>query len=208
MKFSDIKPRHIYSVWFNPVQKSEFDGSHLALVLKKNSDKRTCVVMPLTSQSNGVGATKTLVGTIPTLPPNLSVNPTYAVYNQVRTLNHNRFNTLKDDTGNVQEAKIDDNIFYELLDYAMKDMSYDLSLDEKLELSKKRYEKSCVSKVIDLAYTVLGLKKSSTDTSGDVERLKTEIKGIMINVGKPYVMEQQHIDNGIDKLLDEIMENE
>ena len=30
----------------------------------------------------------------------------------------------------------------------------------------------------------------------------------MINVGKPYVMEQQHIDNGIDKLLDEIMENE
>lgn len=53
MKFSDIKVKHIYNVIFDPVRDCEFNGKHLALVLKQNNDKRTFIVMPLTSEPNG-----------------------------------------------------------------------------------------------------------------------------------------------------------
>lgn len=53
MRFSDIKIGHIYNVIFDPVRFCEFNGKHLALVLKKNNDRKTFIVMPLTSESNG-----------------------------------------------------------------------------------------------------------------------------------------------------------
>ena len=58
MKFSEINVKCIYFIDFDPVQYCEFNGKHLAVVLKRNSDKQTYVVMPLTSKSNGVGFNK------------------------------------------------------------------------------------------------------------------------------------------------------
>ncbi|KEI16742.1 type II toxin-antitoxin system PemK/MazF family toxin [Clostridium haemolyticum] len=58
MRFSDIKIGHIYNVIFDPVRFCEFNGKHLALVLKRNNDNQTYIVMPLTSESNGVGVNK------------------------------------------------------------------------------------------------------------------------------------------------------
>lgn len=48
MKFSDIQVGYIYNVIFDPVRNCEFNGKHLALVLKRNNDKQTFIVMPLT----------------------------------------------------------------------------------------------------------------------------------------------------------------
>ena len=35
MRFSDIKVGYIYNVIFDPVRDCEFDGKHLAVVLKR-----------------------------------------------------------------------------------------------------------------------------------------------------------------------------
>jgi mRNA-degrading endonuclease toxin of MazEF toxin-antitoxin module len=51
LKTSDIKVGHIYYVDYEPVRDCEFNGLHLSLVLKKNNDKHTFIVMPLTSSA-------------------------------------------------------------------------------------------------------------------------------------------------------------
>ena len=55
MRFSDIKVGYIYNVIFDPVRDCEFDGKHLAVVLKRNNDKATFIVMPLTSAPKFLG---------------------------------------------------------------------------------------------------------------------------------------------------------
>lgn len=65
MRASDIKVGCIYNVIFDPVRDCEFDGRHLAVVLKKNNDRSTFIVMPLTSASNGNGINKVHIGQIP-----------------------------------------------------------------------------------------------------------------------------------------------
>ena len=52
--------------------------------------------MPLTSSPNGNGINKIFTGKILTLPSSLRTNDTYAVLNQIRTLNASRFISLKE----------------------------------------------------------------------------------------------------------------
>lgn len=96
MRASDIKVGKIYNVIFDPVRECEFDGKHLALVIKKNPDGATFVVVPLTSSSNGIGINKLFVGQIESLPESLKKNDAYAVLNQIRTVNATRFISLKE----------------------------------------------------------------------------------------------------------------
>ena len=83
MRFSDIKVGYIYNVIFDPVRNCEFNGKHLAVVLKRNNDKSTYIVMPLTSAPNGVGVNKIKIGAMNCLPTSLKSNETYAVFNQI-----------------------------------------------------------------------------------------------------------------------------
>ncbi len=108
MKFSHIKPRSIYIVDFDPVRQCEFNGRHLALVLKRNNDKNTFIVMPLTSSPNGENINKINIGNIDTLPPSLRNNITYAVFNQIRTVKADRFIALKDGNKRVN-SYVDEN---------------------------------------------------------------------------------------------------
>lgn len=62
MRFSDIRVGYIYNVIFDPVRTCEFNGKHLAVVLKKNNDKATFIVMPLTSAPSGAGVNKIKLG--------------------------------------------------------------------------------------------------------------------------------------------------
>lgn len=81
---------------------------NLALVLKKNKDNRTVIVVPLTKSSNGEGVNKINVGKIESLPNNLKNRDSFAVYNQVRTVNCDRFYALKDDAGDRVSSKVSD----------------------------------------------------------------------------------------------------
>lgn len=133
MRFSDIKVRHVYNVIFDPARHCEFDGKHLALVLKENNDKNTFIVMPLTSQPNGDGVNKIRLSNINGLPSSLKNNDTYAVYNQVRTVNADRFIALKDGGLRVQ-VKLEDEIYFDLLKLAIVDMLHNCNQDLKIEI--------------------------------------------------------------------------
>ena len=158
MRFSDIKVGYIYNVIFDPVRDCEFDGKHLAVVLKKNNDKASFIVMPLTSAPNGVGVNKMDVGEMECLPTSLKNNHTYAVYNQIRTVNANRFIALKEG-GTVKECQMEKTLYYKLMVLGLQEIVYNIPKEKKITLLKKTYEAEVVSKAKDLAYKILSIKK-------------------------------------------------
>ena len=198
MRFSDIKIGHIYNVIFDPVRDCEFDGRHLALVLKKNNDGKTFIVMPLTSAANGAGVNKLHVGSLACLPTSLRTNNTYAVYNQIRTVNANRFIALKEGN-NVVECMMDKDIFYNLLMLGMQEMVYSIPQDDRITIWKKMYENEKVIKAKDIAYNI----KAGSGILSDVEKnnkllqIKELIQGIV------YTLDQKFVDDGINIIFDE-----
>ena len=202
MRFSDIKVGCIYNVIFDPVEACEFDGKHLAVVLKKNNDKATFIVMPLTSAPSGAGVNKIELGTIPTLPMSLRGNRTYAVLNQILTVNASRFISLKEG-GCVIECPMDKDVFSELLLLGIREILYSIPQDVKISILKKAYEGERVIKAKDLAYTIRGLKKQSVEFEEEISRLKNEIKETLQDIS--YSLEQKHIDDGIQSIFEEAM---
>jgi uncharacterized protein YifN (PemK superfamily) len=93
MKNEEIKVGHVYYVQFNPVRFGEFDKEHLAVVLQKNDNNITYVVIPLSSNEKGDNRIELHIKEL--LPENLQKNNTYAIYDQVRTVNASRFHNLK-----------------------------------------------------------------------------------------------------------------
>ena len=203
MNFNRIKPRHLYIVNFDPVKYCEFNGGHLALVLKKNNDKRTCIVIPLTSEKNGEGSNKINIGKISNLPSNLRDVDSYAVYDQVRTINVDRFRPLKENDDFI-DCKIDDELFLKLLDLGTSELLYDLVFDEKIILYKHQYEKACISKAIDLAYNVLKIKKTIAEHNLELDSMNLEIRDIL-QMGIEYTLNEEQINNGIGNILDDIL---
>ena len=203
MKFSDIKVGYIYNVIFDPVHACEFNSKHLSLVLKKNNDKSTFIVMPLTSAPNGNGVNKIQLGQIESLPPSLKINTTYAVYNQIRTVNADRFISLKDESS-VVESKMDEKMFDNLLSLGIRELTFSLSQDKKIEILKKAYEEEIVLKAVYLAYDILKFKKESSDYQENISRIKKEIKAILKNI--PYSLGQKYIDDGIKDIFDDAIE--
>lgn len=105
MKAQDIKVGHIYYVDFEPTRKGEFDKNHMALVLKKTVNEITFIVIPLTSNQSGLGINKVELEITSQLPKNLQSKKTYAVYDQIRTVNASRFHPLLEN-GTLCEVKV------------------------------------------------------------------------------------------------------
>lgn len=199
MRASDIKVGYIYNVIFDPVRDCEFDGRHLAVVLKKNNDKSTFIVMPLTSASNGNGINKIHIGQVASLPTSLRSNNTYAVFNQVRTVNASRFISLKEGSA-IIEAQFPQDKFHQLLVLAIKELVYSIDQDSKIYLLKTAYEQVCVEKAKDIAYHIIALEKSSDDNSAVITGLEKQIKDILLTI--PYSLEQKYIADGIDAIFE------
>lgn len=85
----------------------------------KDLKVRKYKLMPLTSASNGNGINKIHVGQILSLPASLRSNDTYAVFNQVRTVNASRFISLKEGK-TVIEALFPQEKFQQLSVLALK----------------------------------------------------------------------------------------
>lgn len=203
MRASDIKVGCIYNVIFDPVRDCEFDGKHLAVVLKKNNDKSTFIVMPLTSASNGNGINKIHIGQVASLPTSLRSNNTYAVFNQVRTVNASRFISLKEG-GTVIEARLPQDKFHQLFVLAVKELVYSLDQDSKIQLLKTAYEQACVEKAKDIAYNIIALEKSPDDKSAVVAELEKQIRDTLSTI--PYSLEQKYIDDGIEAIFKRSLE--
>lgn len=203
MRASDIKVSYIYNVIFDPVRNCEFSGKHLAVVLKKNNDKSTFIVMPLTSASNGNGINKIHVGQILSLPASLRSNDTYAVFNQVRTVNASRFISLKEGK-TVIEALFPQEKFQQLLVLAIKELVYSIDQDSKINLLKTAYEQECVEKAKDIAYHIIAMEKSSDDMSEVILESENQIKNILSDV--PYSLDQKYINDGIEAIFKRSLE--
>lgn len=146
MKAQEIKIKHIYYVDYEPTQKGEFGKKHLAVVLKKNHDRITFVTIPLTSKENGLGINKICLGKLSNLPKNLKDKETYAVLDQIRTVSSSRFYKLKED-GNFIEVELPDDKFTMLVEYILKDLSFDLDESEKVIIYRKLYKDSIVNNI-------------------------------------------------------------
>ena len=198
MRFSDVKVGYIYNVIFDPVRACEFSGKHLAVVLKKNNDKKTFIVMPLTTASNGEGTNKLKIGTIKNLPSSLKVSETYAVYNQIRTVNVERFIALKEGI-NIKECQMEKDVFHKLLFLGLKEILYSISQDEKIEILKTAYETELIFKARNLAYEIIALKKKSDSNEERIENLLAQIKELL--KGITYSLDSQSIKDGIETIF-------
>ncbi|OOO00564.1 MAG: hypothetical protein ATN35_06685 [Epulopiscium sp. Nele67-Bin004] len=200
MRSSEIKIGHIYFVNFDPVEEFEFNNKHLAVVLKKNVDKRTFIVMPLTSSDRGEGINKIRLDNVIGLPSNLRNKKTYAVYNQVRTLNANRFSNLKEKDKTVK-AKIDDKDRVILYEMSIKELLAGVDIDFRIKIMKNLYQQEVVNKSIQLAYNILRCQKANEPYVSYEKEIKLLLKDIS------YTLSQKDIDNGVDKILIDALQN-
>jgi len=200
LRFSDIKVGNIYNVIFDPVRGCEFNSRHLALVLKKNNDNNTYIVMPLTTAPSGAGVNKIELGPINSLPTSLKGNRTYAVFNQIRTVNASRFIALKEG-GDIIECPIEHCVFLELLLLGIKEILYGVSQDEKIAILKNAYEDERVIKAKDLAYSIKDFQKSIAENEEEISSLKHEIKAILQGIS--FSLEKKYLDDGIQSIFDD-----
>ncbi len=111
---------------YEPTRKGEFGKLHLCVVIKKNNDLITFVTVPLTSQMDAPYDNKISLGIIDSLPDNLKGKESYAVLDQIRTLNASRFRKLKQEE-EVVDAYLNESQLSDLLQAVIKDFLADTS---------------------------------------------------------------------------------
>lgn len=173
MRFSDIKEKHIYYVDFNPTRTCEFDRKHLAIVLKKNKDNNSIIVVPITTSPHG--KEKINLGKISNLPSNLRNSDSFLVYNQVRTVNCSRFSEPLDNKKPIS-VPVTDSFFINVLSYCLADLLTQVSLADKVEYYKNSSDKLRTEQIVNLAYSIKKLKADSSDYSQEIQEIETQIK--------------------------------
>jgi len=201
MRYSDIKERYIYYVQFNPVKGNEFKRNHLSVVLKKNNDMKTAIVMPLTSNKSGQGENKLLLDQIASLPERLKGDDSYAVYDQVRSVDYQRFEPVfKELNGSeVVDVKLDDESFAMLIELGTKELEKKLSIDEKIIVHKKKLNESANEKIINLAYEI----KRNKGNESEIKRIENEIKDILYNK-IDFKFTDTDKENGIENIINSL----
>jgi len=202
VKSSDIKVSHVYYVDYEPVRGCEFNGKHLSVVLKGNNDKCTFVVMPLTSSANGDGVNKINIGKIAGLPPTLSSKDSYAVYDQVRTVNASRFIAVKD-AGSKIDVALDKDVWLSLFEHAMQDILFNVGKDDKIAVLKNSYDRERFNKAKDLAYQIIKLRKTVAEIDGQIDVLKTEIRETLKDAA--YSLDAKQTTDGLQLVFDEAL---
>ena len=205
MKASDIKIGHVYYVDYEPVKNGEFNGRHLSVVLKKNNDKVTFVVMPLTSSPNGDGVNKINIGKIAGLPPSIKTKDTYAVYNQVRTVNSMRFYSVKNGSMRL-DVPMDNAVWLNLFELAIRDMIHNMNQDIKIIVLKNVYDLERFAKAKDLAYSIIKLQKAAAPDYDRIAALKSEIRETL--KGATYTLDVKQSADGIQEIFNESFESE
>ena len=201
MKYSDIKPQNIYYVDFEPTKGNEFRGNHLALVLKLNKDKRTAVVLPLTSSPSGVGGNKISLGFITSLPTNLKTSKTFAVLDQTRTVDYTRFKQI-DEKGKPIFPNIPNKLYLDILVSISSETLFNIPLDEKLYIYENLYFQVLSKKIQDLAYHIIKERQKS-DCVKNIASIEAEILEIINSV--PRWSWESHVNKDVGEIIHEIL---
>lgn len=106
IRVKDIKEKRVYYVDYEPSVGNEFGKHHLSLVLKKNREDKTLIVVPLTGKKDNRTPEKTIKIKVEGLPERLKQKESYAVINKVRTLDYSMFEHILD--GKIIEVEVSD----------------------------------------------------------------------------------------------------
>ena len=208
MYFERIKEKHVYYVDFNPFQGNEFGLNHMAVVLRKNKNDKTLMVMPLTSKKDDKG--KTIQIEVLGLTESLKENESHAVFNKVRVVTHARFSHVMDN-GSPATVKVSNETFEQLIDLAIEEMEYNVSLEHKIETYKLKLDKCINDKIINLAYSIKKARESGELTK--IESIVTEIWDIIYNNNiefqniEKYKFSNSQKKNGIKAIITDILVN-
>lgn len=198
MRYSDVLQQHIYYIDFDPVKQCEFNGKHLGIVLRKNTDNRTVIVAPLTRSNNGVGIDKHLLGEIINLPTSLSGSESYLVSNQVRTVNAERFYSLKDDQRNKVQVKLDDRLFDKVFEICLNCLSEGMEKNSKYAYYKNRNAELLMEQAVNKAYDI---KRGKNE-----EIIREEIKELFNNeIEVTSYLSSRDIENGILEIIEKCL---
>ena len=200
MQHSKLKVGHIYYVDFEPHRTCEFNGRHLALVLRKNNDNHTAIVLPLTSSSTGLGQGKIELGVLSCLPMNLQAQKTYAAVNSIRTVNCTRFYSVRDGGNNV-EPQLDNANMKISFSSIIKDMMYNTDNSLKIEVLKDLFILSSVKAANDFAYDLLHKQKTMSNKK-DITNIEIKIADIMIYT--PYKLLYLQVDDAVKPLVRQV----
>lgn len=201
LQHSIIKTGCIYYVDFEPTQKSEFNGKHLSLVLRKNDDNYTLIVLPLTSSNKGLGKGKIDLGILNCLPINLQNKTSYAVVNQVRTVNCSRLSSIKHN-GKYIAPKVDNTIINTVFTAIITDMTYNVNIKIKNGTYREIFINSSVQIVNSLLYNIdKELKNKNTDEN-KISKLKSDILDIIAYI--PYKIILEKIDDNVKSLAENL----
>ena len=203
VRYSDLHLKHIYYVNFDPVVQCEFNGKHLAVVLKKNNDNRTVIVAPLTTSANGVGTNKIALGYLTVLPKALRSSKSYLVYNQTRTVNCNRFTKVIYASSPVPDPRVTDDMFIRIMKYCINDLLLDIELDAKIDFHYEEYIKLKTEKLLKVAYLLKKKKENGLSLRNMVEDVK-ELVLLVDNISeqKKY-FSKKDFNNGIFEFIKE-----
>lgn len=214
MKFSDIKVQHCYNVIFDPVKECEFNGKHLAIVLKKNNDSKTVIVAPLTRTENGDNYNKVNIGLISTLPSSLNGSPSYVVYNQVRTVNASRMINLKEGSNRI-DSIVDDGVFREVLKLCSLEIAKSYTDEEQEQFYLEMANEARVRRIIDLTYQYISKKRELTGLTNTEEKilLEADIEEIMNKVSELHhqslpiqkCLSPQNLTDNIEEIINEMI---
>lgn len=96
IRFSNLRQGEITFVDLEPIRNmDEFGGNHLCMIVKKCSDKKTVVVLPLTSKTRSDHPDKIdITKEIRDLPARFSGNNSIAALEQVRTVSVDRLQSI------------------------------------------------------------------------------------------------------------------
>jgi len=211
LRYSDILERHLYQIDFDSVRECEFDSKHLGIVLKKNNDNKTLVVVPLTTKSNGEGTNKINLGKIPSLPSNMNTQDSYAAYNQIRTVNYKRFYPLKDDVisgagaiGRVPvSCGVSDAMFIMVLTLCLKDVSSNFSNNEKIDYHHIRYTELIMEEIKNIAYEIKSCIKQNVSEQ-TISVLKAKISELYTQkISYTNFISETDVKDGIVPIIDD-----
>ncbi|MBX9998486.1 type II toxin-antitoxin system PemK/MazF family toxin [Priestia aryabhattai] len=217
LRYSDIKVGHVYFADLRQVRQYEFGGNHLSIVLNKCADRRSVIIVSLTSERSGVGQNKIDLGILPSLPQRLVTNQngnpvkSYVVLDQVRTVVASRVQEVvdgKDSNGNdiVVDCPVPSNIFSDIVKELADRRIADLNDEDAIAgYHKNAYLQYCVNKIVNLTYDVIKERGNLATKQAEIisfhKIAATLEQGFLID----KYLTQKDVINGISLRVSEIV---
>lgn len=190
LRYSDVNAGEVYYANLDPVREYEFGQNHLCIVLEKLDDKRSAIVVSVTSSPSGLGRNKINLGILKGLPERLIKDKqgrpknTYVVLDQVRTIVTNRIQPILDGknldgTNKIVSYSINSNIFSEIVCKLADSRLQNLHTgNEIMEYHKQKLFAYALDALLELIFSVIKNEKENTEVKSEVEHYCSVLKAI------------------------------